>query len=153
VLTPGTGIWMNNALGEQELIHGGPHSLPVGTRLTSNMAPSVARRDRDGAVLAIGSPGSDRIPTALAQVYALFSHGGAALADAVHHPRLHVRVRADVTVDHEEDLAVPDDLPLPSRAMPPHSMYFGGVAATLWDPAEGLTAVGDPRRAGATALS
>lgn len=152
VLTPGTGIWMNNALGEQELIHGGPHSLPVGTRLTSNMAPSVARRDRDGAVLAIGSPGSDRISTAIAQVYALFSHGGAGLEDAVRHPRLHVRVRDDVTVDHEDDLALPDNLPLGSRAMPPHSMYFGGVAATLWDPADGLTAVGDPRRAGATAL-
>lgn len=153
VLTPGTGLWLNNALGEQELLHGGVHSLPVGARLTSNMAPTVARRDADGAVLAIGSPGSDRIPTALAQVYALFSHGGLTLEEAVGHPRLHVRVREDVMVDHEEDLVLPDDLDLPTRAMPPHSMYFGGVAATLWEPATGLTAVGDPRREGATAIS
>jgi gamma-glutamyltranspeptidase/glutathione hydrolase len=37
--------------------------------------------------------------------------------------------------------------------MPPHSMYFGGVAAAFWDPADGLLAVGDPRRTGAVAIS
>jgi len=152
-MTPGTGIWLNNALGEQELLHGGVHSLHPGTRLTSNMAPTVARRDRDGAVLAIGSPGSDRIPTALAQTYALFTHGGLPLSEAVAYPRLHVRVREDVTVDHEEDLHLPAGLGLPTRAMPPHSMYFGGVAAALWEPDRGLTVAGDPRRVGATAVS
>ncbi len=153
VLTPGTGIWLNNALGEQELLHGGPHSLAPGTRLTSNMAPSVARRDSDGAVLAISSPGSDRIPTALAQVYALYTHGGLPLAEAVEHPRLHVRVRDDVIVDYEDDLPLAGTTNLPARPMPPHSMYFGGVAAAFWDPSEGLMAVGDPRRTGAVAIS
>ncbi len=153
VLAPGTGFWLNNALGEQELLVGGAHSLPVGTRLTSNMAPTVARRAADGAVLAIGSPGSDRIPTALAQVLALFVHGGLDLAAAVSHPRLHVRVREDIRVDHEADLALPADVGLPVRDMPAHSMYFGGVAAALWTPGSGLTAAADPRRAGATALS
>jgi gamma-glutamyltranspeptidase / glutathione hydrolase len=153
VLTPGTGIWLNNALGEQELLHGGPHSLSPGTRLTSNMAPSVARRDSDGAVLAISSPGSDRIPTALAQVYALYTHGGLPLTEAVEHPRLHVRVRQDVVVDYEDELPVSGSTALPVRPMPPHSMYFGGVAAAYWDPADGLLAVGDPRRTGAVAIS
>jgi gamma-glutamyltranspeptidase/glutathione hydrolase len=153
VMTPGTGIWLNNALGEQELVHDGPHSLAPGTRLTSNMAPSVARRDSDGAVLAISSPGSDRIPSAIAQVYALYTHGGLPLEEAVEHPRLHVRVREDVVVDYEDDLAVSGSTGLPTRSMPPHSMYFGGVAAAFWDPAEGLTAVGDPRRTGAVAVS
>ncbi|MEU8226438.1 gamma-glutamyltransferase [Kribbella sp. NPDC048915] len=153
VLTPGTGIWLNNALGEQELLHGGPHSLAPGTRLTSNMAPSVARRSRDGAVLAISSPGSDRIPTAIAQVYALYAHGGLPLREAVEHPRLHVRVRENVVVDYEDDLPVSGSTALPTRPMPPHSMYFGGVAAAFWDPADGLLAVGDPRRTGAVAIS
>ncbi len=153
LLAPGLGFWMNNALGEQELLHGGPHSLPPGTRLTSNMAPTVARRDEDGAVLAIGSPGSDRIPTALAQTYALFAHGGVELAEAIRYPRLHVRVREDIQVDHETDLELPAGLPLPTRAMPAHSMYFGGVAACLWEPTTGLTAAADPRRASATAIS
>jgi gamma-glutamyltranspeptidase/glutathione hydrolase len=155
VTVPGTGLAMNNCLGEQELIRGGTHSLPPGTRLTSNMAPSVGRRSTDGAVLALGSPGSDRIPSALAQVLALFT-AGVDLHAAVAHPRLHVRVRpqepAPVLLDHEEDLLVPDDTGFPTRRMPAHSMYFGGVGAALWDPALGLVAAGDPRRAGAVAV-
>jgi len=153
---PGTGLVMNNCLGEQELLATGPHALQPGTRLTSNMAPTVGRRDADGAVLAVGSPGSDRIPTALAQVLALFTNGGLDLHSAIAHPRLHVRVRRredpPVLVDHESDLEVPDDLGLPRRGMHPHSMYFGGVAAALWTPSLGLVAAGDPRRAGAVAV-
>src|SRR3954453_12237123 len=69
VSIPGTGVWLNNALGEHELNRNGLHSLAPGERLASNMAPSVARRP-DGAVLAIGSPGADRVPPALAPVVA-----------------------------------------------------------------------------------
>ena len=152
---PGTGLALNNCLGEQELLAHGPHSLRPGTRLTSNMAPTVGRRTGDGAVLAISSPGSDRIPTALAQVLALFT-SGLDLHSAIAHPRLHVRVRPSeqppVLVDHEEDLAVPD-VDLPTRSMPSHSMYFGGVNAALSTPTLGLLASGDPRRAGAIAVT
>ncbi len=155
-VVPGTGLAMNNCLGEQELVSGGPHSLRPGERIATNMAPSVARRTDGQASLAISSPGSDRIPTALAQVLALFSHGGLDLARAVGHPRVHVRVRPSqdppVRIDHEEDLVLPDDLGLPTRAMPPHSMYFGGVSAALWTSATGLEAHGDPRRTGAVAV-
>ena len=155
VTVPGTGLAMNNCLGEQELLAGGPHVLAPGTRLTSNMAPTVGRRGSDGAVLALGSPGSDRIPTALAQVLALFT-AGLDLHTAVAHPRMHLRVRPQEAVplllDHEEDLPVPADVGYPTRSMPVHSMYFGGVAAALWDPTVGLLASGDPRRAGAVAV-
>jgi len=156
VTVPGTGLAMNNCLGEQELVAGGPHSLEPGTRLTSNMAPTVGRRLDDGAVLAVGSPGSDRIPTALAQVLALFVNAGLDLHPAIAHPRMHLRVRpreeTPVLLDHEEDLGLPDDTGFPTRSMPPHSMYFGGVAAALWDPSRGLIASGDPRRAGAVGV-
>ncbi len=155
VTVPGTGLALNNCLGEQELVSGGPHSLQPGTRLTSNMAPTVGRRVADGAVLALGSPGSDRIPSALAQVLALYA-AGLDLHAAVAHPRMHLRVRPQepvpVLLDHEEDLAVPADTGFPTRSMPAHSMYFGGVAAALWDPSLGLLASGDPRRAGAVAV-
>jgi gamma-glutamyltranspeptidase/glutathione hydrolase len=155
VTVPGTGLALNNCLGEQELVAAGPHSLQPGTRLSSNMAPTVGRRGKDGAGLAIGSPGSDRIPTALAQVLALFT-AGVDLHSAIAHPRMHVRVRPlddpAVLLDHEEDLAVPDGTGLPLRSMPKHSMYFGGVNAALWTPGIGLLAAGDPRRAGAVAV-
>ncbi len=157
VLAPGTGIWLNNCLGEHEIVRGGAHALAPGTRLNSNMAPTVGRRSEDGAVLSIGTPGSDRIVSALAQVLALFVNGGLGLPEAVAHPRLHVRVRDNedpqAKVDHEEDLALPAGLDLPTRAMPPLSMYFGGVGAAVWSPAGGFTAAGDPRRTGAVAVT
>lgn len=161
VLTPGTGIWMNNCLGEQELLPEGPAAHEPGTILPSNMAPTVGRRADDGAVLAIGTPGSDRIPTALAQVLALHVDGGLELAAAVAHPRVHVRIRPGqdppVRIDHEADLELPDsaaaELGAPALAMPPHSMYFGGVGVARWSPTGGLAAAGDPRRTGVVAVT
>ena len=154
-VVPGTALAMNNCLGEQELVSG-PHTLRPGERISSNMAPTVARRADGRASLAISSPGSDRIPTALAQVMALFAHGGLGLGAAVAHPRLHVRVRPGsdppVRLDHEEDLVLPDGIGLPTLTMSPHAMYFGGVSAALWTEASGLEAYGDPRRTGVVAV-
>ncbi|MGD2052068.1 MAG: gamma-glutamyltransferase, partial [Acidimicrobiia bacterium] len=45
-LVAGTGFWLNNSLGELELNPQGVHSLEPGTRLASNMAPTVARSTR-----------------------------------------------------------------------------------------------------------
>ncbi|MGI8722176.1 MAG: gamma-glutamyltransferase [Geodermatophilaceae bacterium] len=152
LMTPGTGIWQNNCLGEPELNRGGLHALRPGTRLLSNMAPSVATRS-DGAVLAIGSPGADRISTALAQVLARYMHGRQTLDEAIAHPRAHVRVGPEATVvDVEEDLEL-DDLELPVRTFPAQAMYFGGVGAAWWEPDTGLHAAADPRRVGATEIS
>ena len=143
---PGTGILLNNCLGEPELNRRGVHALTPGTRMASNMAPSVGRHV-DGSVLAIGSPGADRITTALAQVLAGYALGGLDLQAAVDAPRLHVRHLADargplrgrsavggpVRVDYEADLAMPD-VGLPTYEHPARSMFFGGVAAALVRP-------------------
>ncbi|MFY0408684.1 gamma-glutamyltransferase [Solicola sp. PLA-1-18] len=149
VMAGDTGVWLNNCLGEPELNRFGRHALPPGTRLRSNMAPTVGRRD-DGAVLAVGSPGADRISTAVAQVVAGFA-GGMSLVDAVDHPRVHVRVpghgRVTEVVDHEAGAPLPDGLG-ETLAYPAHDMYFGGVAAALHDPVLGLSAAADPRRSG-----
>ncbi|MGJ9411474.1 gamma-glutamyltransferase [Aeromicrobium sp. CF4.19] len=141
MVAPGTGIWLNNCLGEQELNPAGLHGLPPGTRLLSNMAPTVGRH-ADGAALAIGSPGADRISTAIAQVLAGFAGGGLGLQQAVNHPRVHVHRagRADEVVKRESDL----------------TMYYGGVGATLLRHGDGgrahLEAAADPRRDGAVRL-
>ncbi|CAI9416151.1 gamma-glutamyltransferase [Nocardioides sp. T2.26MG-1] len=138
MIARGTGIWLNNTLGEQELTPGGLHSLSPGTRLLSNMAPTVGRHT-DGSVLAIGSPGAGRIATAVAQVLAGFA-GGLGLAEAVHHPRVHVHHagRADEVVKREAEEGL--------------SMYYGGVGATLVRPDGHLVAAADPRREGAVRL-
>ena len=166
---PGTGILLNNCLGEPELNRRGVHALAPGTRMASNMAPSVGRH-ADGSVLAIGSPGADRITTALAQVLGGYALGGLDLQAAVDAPRLHVRhlggsppARSDrdetadtagspVRVDYEADLALPD-LGLPAYEHPATSMFFGGVAAALVRPDGSLEAAADPRRAAAVAVS
>ena len=148
---PGTGLWLNNCLGELELNRGDP--LPPGARLRSNMAPTVGRAG-DGSVLAIGSPGADRITTALLQVLAPVAHAGAALQEAVDRARLHVHHVDDgtVRVEAEEDLPLPA-LDLPVRRHHPHSMYFGGVAAALRGGDGSLDAAADPRRAGVATVS
>lgn len=151
---PGTGLWLNNCLGELELNRA---PLRPGERLRSNMAPTVGRH-ANGAALAIGSPGADRITTALLQVLASFASGGASLQDAVDGPRLHVHHLDEgdpdgpARVEAEDDLALPA-LDLPVRLHHRHSMYFGGVGAALRQGSGDLQAAADPRRAGATAVS
>ncbi len=154
MLAGDTGIWLNNCLGEPELNAHGLHGLPPGTRLISNMAPTVARRP-DGAVLALGSPGADRISTAITQAMAGIA-GGLSLRAAIDHPRAHVRIdRSDpqlpAVLDYEAGLELPP-VGLPTLELPLHSMYFGGVTAAAYDPATGLTAAADPRRTGAVAV-
>ncbi len=136
MVATGTGIWLNNCLGEQELNPRGLHGTSPGSRLISNMAPTVGRHD-DGAVLAVGSPGADRITTAITQVLAAFVDGHS-LVEAVHRPRRHVH-RA----------GRPDEI---IRVETDPTMYYGGVAATLRQADGHLVAAADPRRDGAVRL-
>ena len=153
VSIPGTGVWLNNCLGEHELNRGGLHSLAPGERLASNMAPSVARRP-DGAVLAIGSPGADRITTALAQVLASFAHGGYDLQQAIDRPRVHLSRGPDGSevLHQEDDVVLPPTIDLPIKKYPPRAMFMGGVAAALREADGTLVGAADPRRSGAVAL-
>lgn len=137
MVAAGTGIWLNNCLGEPELNARGLHGLAPGTRLLSNMAPTVGHHT-NGAALAIGSPGADRITTAIVQALAGFLGGELSLQMAVNHPRVHVhRARTP-----QEEIKRETDL----------TMYFGGVAATLREPGGHMIAAADPRRDGAVRL-
>lgn len=152
VVPPGTGVWLNNSLGEIELIPEGGFNAEPGTRLTSNMAPTVAHRD-DGAVLATGSPGADRITSAILQMLVNFIHFGHPLDQAIAEPRAHVERGADgYLVAHEPGMPM-DDVTLPVRPFDHASMYFGGVGAALWDPTAGFIVASDPRRQGGTAIA
>lgn len=151
VMPPGTGVWMNNCLGEHELNRRGFHSWTPGTRLPSNMAPTVARHD-DGTMLAIGSPGADRITTAILQVLVNHLHLGMSLSEAVDHPRLHVEMQGDDRrVACEPGLPV-EQLSLPVRPFDGLSMYFGGVGATRRNPDGSFDLAADPRRGGGTTI-
>ena len=152
LVPPGTGLWMNNCLGELELNRRGLHAWPVGRRLPSNMAPTIARRD-DGTVLAVGSPGADRITTAILQTLIGHVRVGLPLAEAIEHPRLHVAMSEDgPTVLYEAGLPV-GKIDLPRKQFPAGSMMFGGVGAARWSPATGFEVAADGRRAGGTAIA
>lgn len=146
VMVSGTGIWLNNSLGELELHPKGFHGLESGTRLFSNMAPTVARSSR-GEVLAVGSAGADRITTAVADTLLNYMLLEMDLEESVGHPRVHAEVFQDEpAVAYELDLPVVVEGAV--RHFPERSMYFGGVQAAAWSPESGLAASADPRRSG-----
>ncbi len=156
MVIPGTGILLNNALGEPELNRLGLHAVAPGTRLASNMAPTTGR-SATGAALAVGSPGADRITTALMQVLGRGLLRGEDLQHAIDAPRLHVRFMDDGSprVEHEpsDDIAAAVEASgLASHRYPGPHMYFGGVGAAVLGP-DGLVAAGDERREAAIGVS
>jgi gamma-glutamyltranspeptidase/glutathione hydrolase len=154
---PGTGLMLNNCLGEPELNRLGLHALAPGTRLASNMSPSVGRSS-SGEALAVGSPGADRITTALMLVLGRYCLEGLPMQQAIDAPRVHVRILDDgsVRVDHEADEAVSaavESLGLQSFSHGTTSMFFGGVGAARRLVDGTLDAAGDLRREAATRIS
>ena len=154
---PGTGILLNNSLGEVELNRHGLHALPPGTRLASNMAPTTGRT-ADGRTLAVGSPGADRITTALMLVLGQGCLRGADLREAIDDPRLHLRLGADgaFVVEHERDpeiAAAVSASGLAGHEYPEPHMYFGGVGAAHRTAAGSLEAAGDRRRDAAVGVA
>jgi len=144
----GTGLWLNNCLGELELNQRGLDAGPPGARLPSNMAPACARKP--GGVLAMGSPGADRITTALHQFLANFMQRGLGLGKAVAHPRIHLKID-----DAGDELAIEPGITLPPTGIDvvqydDLSMYFGGVVVALHDADSGFDVAADPRREGGT---
>ena len=147
----GTGLWLNNCLGELELNRRGLAAGPPGARLPSNMAPGVARCG--DAILAFGSPGADRITTALQQflLFHLLLEQDLEAANAA--ARLHVEVgRKELSVSTEAGVVMSDP-GFPVRSYPGLNMYFGGVGAARFDGGSRLAASADPRRVGGVFVS
>ncbi len=147
VVVPGTGVQLNNVLGEIELAPRGLHACLPGERLRSNVAPCVARSD-DGQVLAFGTGGAERIASILAQVWLNLANLDMPLERAIVHPRFHLdRVDGNPVVAHEPGVAV-EGLSCPTRPFDELHMYFGGVQAAQRSAGGDLLAVADPRRGG-----
>ncbi len=147
VVVPGTGILLNNMMGEEDLNPGGFGRTAPGARMTSMMAPTLLLRDGE-PVLAIGSAGSNRLRSAILQTLVSIVDGELGLPPAVRRPRVH---HEDDGVDVEG--GVPDEA-VAALAADGHalrrwgrmSLFFGGVSAAA--PGSGA---GDPRRGGAAA--
>ncbi|MDQ3678134.1 MAG: gamma-glutamyltransferase family protein, partial [Actinomycetota bacterium] len=152
IVVPGTGIHLNNIMGEEDLSPLGFHRAPAGRRMPSMMSPTVVTRD-GGVELALGSSGSNRIRSAILQtIVGVVDHGLDAAA-AVTAPRVHIEqgiVHAEPGVPVEELRCEPHTI-LAFRAP---NMFFGGVQAVCRDPETGaLTGAGDPRRGGVAVVA
>ena len=151
VLVPGTGVILNNMLGEEDLNPLGFHAIAPGRRVPSMMAPTVVRRDGE-IELGLGSAGSNRIRSAIVQTVVRAVEQGMSAGEAVQAPRLHVEqgvVQAEPGID-EAALARIEAAGTPVLRRPRINLFFGGVQAVARDRTSGaLSGGGDPRRGGA----
>jgi len=144
VVVPGTGMHLNNVMGEQDLNPLGFHLYPAGRRLPSMMAPTVLMRDGE-VELVLGSAGSNRIRSALLQTIVGVVDHALPVREAVQAPRVHFEdgvLFAEPGVELDE---------LGSEVRTVHfgalNLFFGGVQAVLRDGSR-LSGAGDPRRGG-----
>jgi gamma-glutamyltranspeptidase/glutathione hydrolase len=148
VVVPGTGIHMNNMLGEYDLNPPGRRARP-GTRLTSMMAPSLAL-DHEQPRLVVGSAGSIRLRGAILQIVVNVIRHGMPVEEAISAPRVHL----DEDQVHCEGGCDPAELDrLEARGYElvrwrRRNLYFGGAAAVERRDDGSLAAAGDPRRGG-----
>ena len=89
IVLPGTGIMPNNMLGEDDLVPGDWLGWTPDTRLSSMMAPAAVTWP-GGRRAMLGSGGSNRIRTALAQVMLGLVDADLPLDAAIEAPRVHV---------------------------------------------------------------
>ncbi len=149
LVIPGTGIPMNNSLGEPELNPKGFHALKPGERLISSMSPTIVVSEEEG-VISLGSPGASRIPTAILQTIVNVLNFGMPLKSAVLAPRFH----AEGDLFAYESGARKANLDTYERVLPfdEPNMYFGGVNAVRRTPKGVLEAEADSRRSGGIAF-
>jgi gamma-glutamyltranspeptidase/glutathione hydrolase len=147
VVVPGTGIQLNNMLGEYDLA-GGP--ARPGQRLTSMMSPTVVARDGKPR-LVVGSAGSVRLRAAITQVVANVVAHDLGVAEAIDRPRLHVEgkhLHCEGGFDAEA-LDGLERLGYDVVRWRRRNLYFGGTNAVEVLADGSLAAAGDARRGGA----
>ncbi len=147
VIVPGTGVHLNNMLGEQDLNPLGFHRHPPGRRLPSMMAPTAVLRDGI-AELVVGSAGSNRIRSAILQTIIRVIDEGMRAPDAVDAPRAHF----DDGVVYVEPGLDAHELEAAGRTVArfrERNLFFGGTQAAERDRDGTFSGGGDPRRGGA----
>jgi gamma-glutamyltranspeptidase/glutathione hydrolase len=144
VVIPGTGLFLNNMLGELDLAG----IRRPGTRLTSMMAPSICF-EGGRTRLVVGSAGSARLRGAILQVVVNVLARGMNVQDAVDAPRIHL----DEDVVHaEQGVDVSGFGPERLTQWKARNLFFGGANAVEVLGDGELAAAGDLRRGGAAVV-
>ena len=153
-ILPGTGIMLNNMMGEEDLNPDGFHRLPPGVRLASMMTPAIACL-ADGTRIAMGSGGSNRIRSAILQVLTNLLEFGMGLKQAVDAPRLHLEgshLNIEAGFSDETISTLSSEWP-DLEQWQGTNLYFGGVHAVECLANGEFRGAGDPRRGGAVAIA
>ena len=148
-VAPGTGIVLNNFLGEEDIVP--DHHEPVpGERMMTGMAPTIVQTD-DGGVTVLGGAGSARIRSAIVQVFVNNLDGGLRLDAAVLAPRIHPDGDTIYIESHGRTPDEVDELqPLGEEAIMTYEVgfFFGGVQAAAGHPTSGFSAGAERERRG-----
>jgi gamma-glutamyltranspeptidase / glutathione hydrolase len=148
VVVPGTGIHLNNMLGEYDLNPPGREGRP-GLRMTSMMAPSLVL-EGERPRLVVGSAGSLRLRGAIMQIVVNAVGHDFGVEDAITAPRVHLD-EGHLHCEGGTDPAAQDELERMGyevvRWRRPN-LYFGGASAVELLADGALAAAGDPRRGG-----
>lgn len=143
-IAPGTGVMLNNMMGEDDLHPNGFHASPSGERVFSMMSPSLLINN-EKVELVIGSGGSKRIRTAISQVITQIVEFDRSLQEAVDEPRLYLDGDClQIEPGYKQENVDCIKKILPVNVWPQKDVYFGGVHAVR----PGVEGAGDPRRGG-----
>ena len=115
VVSPSTGVLLNNGIMWFDPEAGKPNSLAPGKRCLANYCPVVGQAP-SGARFALGAAGGRKIVGAVLQLISFLVDHGLALEEAFHRPRMDMsggeRVVADATLPAEELLALKSAFPV-----------------------------------------
>jgi gamma-glutamyltranspeptidase / glutathione hydrolase len=145
---PGTGIQLNNVMGEADLHPAGFHATAPGLRIGSMMAPTLIVTE-DGTVVGLGSGGSERIRSALTCVITGLLDRRQPLDVVLDAPRMHwdrevLQVEPGLPAQAIEALRARWPVHIWDR----RNLYFGGAHAVARTADGQVRAAGDARRGG-----
>ncbi len=151
VVVPGTGIHLNNVLGEEDLNPFGFHQHPRGRRMPSMMAPTVVMREGE-VELVLGSAGSNRIRSAILQTIVAAVDHGLDVRAAIDAPRAHFEgdvlyVEPGIELGELDALVASEAEGMEIVRFAARNLFFGGVQAVSRR-GRRLDGAGDPRRGG-----
>lgn len=149
---PGTGIMMNNMLGEEDLNPKGFHQWPANRRMASMMTPTMIAQP-DGSLFALGSGGSNRIRSAILQVLVNLVEYKQSLEAAVAASRIHLEPDL-LSLEQGFPATAMDTLAASfpeQHRWEENNLFFGGVHGVCRHADGRLSGAADPRRGGAVA--
>ena len=107
VVSPSTGVLLNNGIMWFDPVPGRPNSLAPGKRCLANYCPVVGR-DAAGRMFALGASGGRKILGAVLQLAMFVSRFGMTLEQAFHQPRIDVSGLPSIAADPHLGRAVLD---------------------------------------------